>query len=77
MRGDTKSAFKLLDNISSQDSRCWREFNVRGYVHLVEGDELLQDLEGYSMDIVHPGDLGMIQIGERLAQRVKEIRSPP
>ena len=41
-------------------------------VHLIEGADLLKDFDGYSTDICHPSDFGMIQIGENLAKRIKE-----
>jgi len=45
-------------------------------VHLIEGADLLTDLTGYSMDLAHPGDFGMIEIAENLAQRIRPFLSP-
>ena len=42
-------------------------------VHLIEGPEILADIGGLSVDLVHPADNGMIQMGERLAGRLEEI----
>jgi hypothetical protein len=42
-------------------------------VHLIEGPELLTDLSGLTYDILHPSDLGMIQIGENLAKRLQAL----
>lgn len=36
-------------------------------LYLVEGADLLRDFDGLTVDLVHPGDHGMIQIGENLA----------
>jgi len=38
--------------------------------HLIEGPEILTDIEGLKPDLVHPGDIGMIQMGENLAVRL-------
>jgi lysophospholipase L1-like esterase len=45
----------------------------RSNVTLVEGPELLADVGGLTTDLIHPGDLGMIQMGERLAARLQEL----
>ena len=42
-------------------------------VHLLEGSEILSDITGLTGDLVHPGDLGMIQMGENLAVRLKPL----
>lgn len=42
-------------------------------VHLLEGPDLLPDLGGLTSDMIHPSDLGMIQIGENLAARVRAV----
>lgn len=36
-------------------------------VHYVDGQELLDDWRGLSHDLLHPGNFGMVRIGERLA----------
>ena len=50
-------------------SRDCRHHNV----HLVYGRELLLDADGYTMDLAHHGDFGMMQIGERLARRLERL----
>ena len=42
-------------------------------VHLIEGAEILTDISGLSADLIHPGDDGMILIGQNLAQRLKPL----
>ena len=42
-------------------------------VRLIEGPELLADIGGLTVDLIHPGDCGMIQMGERLAGRLNEF----
>jgi lysophospholipase L1-like esterase len=39
-------------------------------VHLVEGPEILRDAGGLTVDLIHPADNGMIQMGEHLARRI-------
>ena len=38
--------------------------------HLVEGPELLTDISGLSADLIHPADYGMLEMGQRLADRL-------
>ena len=45
----------------------------RPNVHLIEGSDILTDIGGLTVDLIHPGDLGMIQMGENLAGRLREI----
>jgi lysophospholipase L1-like esterase len=45
----------------------------RSNMTLVEGPELLADAGGLTTDLIHPGDLGMIQMGERLAARLQDL----
>ena len=40
---------------------------------LIEGADLLTDIEGLSTDLIHPADNGMIQMGENLARRLEAI----
>jgi lysophospholipase L1-like esterase len=40
---------------------------------LIEGTDLLRDVGGLAVDLIHPGDLGMIQMGEQLAKRLKPL----
>lgn len=42
-------------------------------VHLIEGPEMLTDIGGLTVDLIHPGDLGMIEMGERIAGKLKGI----
>ena len=42
-------------------------------VHLVGGDELLKDVTLLSHDLIHPGDYGMIQIAQNLAEFIRPI----
>jgi hypothetical protein len=42
-------------------------------VNLVEGAELLGEIGGYTVDLAHPGDFGMIRIGENLAARLAAL----
>jgi hypothetical protein len=39
-------------------------------VHLIEGQDILSDIGGLTVDLIHPGDNGMIQMGENLARRI-------
>ncbi len=45
----------------------------KGRVHLVEGSDLLTGIGGLTPDLVHPGDNGMIMIGENLAGKLSKI----
>jgi lysophospholipase L1-like esterase len=40
---------------------------------LVEGPELLGNIEGLSRDLIHPGARGMIEIGENLASKIASL----
>ena len=42
-------------------------------VHLLEGPEILTDISGLTADLVHPADNGMIEMGWRLAERLKPL----
>jgi len=42
-------------------------------VRLFEGPDLLRDVGGLTVDLIHPGDHGMIQIGENLAARLRPL----
>lgn len=42
-------------------------------VHYMDGRELLKSIYGLSHDILHPGDHGMIEIGENLAKFMKVL----
>ena len=44
-------------------------------VHLVEGRDLLMDIAGYTMDLAHPGDHGMIEIGAKLARHITKLQT--
>lgn len=41
--------------------------------YLVEGTQILDDIGGLSPDLLHPGDQGMIFIGENLARQIKPL----
>lgn len=49
-----------------QDSHCENVF-------LVEGSDILKDIGGLSTDLLHPGDQGMIFMGENLARLIKPL----
>ena len=42
-------------------------------VHLIEGPEILTDISGLTTDLIHPGDNGMIEMGWRLAEKLKPL----
>ena len=42
-------------------------------VHLVEGAEILRDVGGLTVDLIHPADNGMIQMGENLAAALRPL----
>jgi len=42
-------------------------------VVLIEGPDLLADIGGLTTDLIHPGDLGMIQMGQELAKRLEKL----
>jgi lysophospholipase L1-like esterase len=42
-------------------------------VHYADGRDLLNDWRGLSHDLLHPGNAGMIRIGERLAERMRPL----
>lgn len=42
-------------------------------VHLIEGPDMLTDIGGLTVDLIHPGDLGMIEMGEKIAARLKGL----
>lgn len=39
-------------------------------VHLIEGNEILVDINGLTVDLIHPGDNGMIEMGRNLAKKL-------
>jgi len=41
--------------------------------HLIEGPHILTDIAGLTPDLIHPADNGMIEMGERLAQRLQAL----
>ncbi|WP_276255894.1 SGNH/GDSL hydrolase family protein [Halomontanus rarus] len=45
----------------------------RDNLHLLEGPELLPDVGGHTADVIHPGDNGMIQMGENLAAALEPL----
>jgi len=42
-------------------------------VCLIEGSEVLDNVAGLSPDLLHPGDQGMIFMGENLARKIKPV----
>ena len=42
-------------------------------VHLLEGPQILTDISGLTSDLIHPGDNGMIEMGRRLAEKLKPL----
>tara|TARA_Y100000588_G_scaffold309722_1_gene334882 strand:- start:4722 stop:4859 length:138 start_codon:yes stop_codon:yes gene_type:complete len=40
---------------------------------LIEGPDLLADIGGLTTDLIHPGDLGMIQMRQELAKRLEKL----
>ncbi len=56
--------------------QCLREAVTRcglPNVHLIEGPELLRNLGGLTMDLIHPSDHGMIEIAQNLALRLQPL----
>jgi lysophospholipase L1-like esterase len=45
----------------------------RDNLHLLEGPDLLTDVGGHTPDVLHPGDHGMIQMGENLAAALERL----
>jgi len=41
--------------------------------YLLEGPDILTDIGGLSADLIHPADNGMIQMGENLARKLREL----
>ncbi len=48
-----------------------RRFNV----HFIPGPQLLHEFTGLSADLIHPSDEAMIEIGLRLAEKIRKIRA--
>lgn len=42
-------------------------------VDLIEGTDMLTDIGGLTVDLIHPGDLGMIEMGERIARELERL----
>lgn len=42
-------------------------------LYYFDGRELLEDYGGLTTDIIHPGSLGMISIGENLSKRIRPV----
>ena len=40
---------------------------------LINGFEILTDICGLTIDMIHPSDLGMINMGENLARKLKPM----
>ena len=41
--------------------------------HLIEGPEMLSNIGGLTVDLIHPGDHGMIEMGERVAGKLSPL----
>jgi lysophospholipase L1-like esterase len=42
-------------------------------LHFIPGPEILTDISGLTVDMIHPGDLAMINMGENLASKIELI----
>jgi len=42
-------------------------------VHLIEGRKILTDIRGLTLDLIHPGGNGMIEMGYNLARELKPL----
>ncbi|MNR13159.1 hypothetical protein D3C85_1295520 [compost metagenome] len=42
-------------------------------LHLIEGDQILDDFSGLSVDLVHPGEYGHMRMAYQLAEQMKQI----
>ncbi len=42
-------------------------------LRLIEGPEMLTDWTGHTADLLHPGDLGMVEMGMNLSARMKQL----
>ena len=42
-------------------------------IRLIEGGDLLTDIRGLGSDLIHPGDYGMIAIGNKLADKIRQM----
>ena len=40
---------------------------------LAEGADILTDLGGFTPDLIHPADNGMINMGENLARKLRRL----
>lgn len=45
-------------------------------VHLLEGKDMLTDIGGLSTDLIHPSGLAMVEMGQRIAEKLKQVLSP-
>lgn len=45
--------------------------NSHPNVHLIEGPEVLRSMSGLTPDLIHPSDLGMIEMAENLAKHME------
>ena len=43
--------------------------------HLIEGPDILTDFTGLKPDLIHPGDIAMIEMGHNLAERLRPLLS--
>ena len=50
-----------------------RQEDTSGCLHLIEGKEILKDVQGLTADMTHPSDDGHIMMGQRLAENLEKI----
>lgn len=48
----------------------------RKSLHFVDGQSILSDVSGLTVDMIHPSDLGMIAMGENMARALRGILVP-
>jgi lysophospholipase L1-like esterase len=42
-------------------------------IHLIEGRDILPNLDGLGCDLIHPSEIGHLRMGERLAEQLKPL----
>lgn len=73
---------KVADDTEEGLSEAYRQAlrdavssSPHGNAHLIEGPDILTDISGLTADLIHPGDNGMIEMGWRLAAKLKALIS--
>lgn len=46
---------------------------ARPNLHFQPGTDLMTDLSGHTVDVLHPGDYGMMEIGQRLGAHLRDL----